>query len=66
MFTWLVRENRSGLHYFITKPTKAILFPFSQSQILQQNPPPTPKKGEKTNNQPTNNNKKNNNNNFLI
>lgn len=47
IFTSLVRENRSGLHYFITKPTKVIYFPFSQSPSFQQNPPSTKKKKEK-------------------
>lgn len=47
IFTSLVRENRSGLHYFITKPTKVIYFPFSQSPSFQQNPPSTKKKRKK-------------------
>lgn len=47
IFTSLVPENRSGLHYFITKPTKVIHFPFSQSPSFEQNPPSTKKKKEK-------------------
>lgn len=47
IFISLVRENCSGLHYFITKPTKVIRFPLSQSPSFQQNPPSTKKKGKK-------------------
>lgn len=47
IFTSLVRENRSGLHYFNTKPTKVIFHLVNPHRSNRTLPPPKKKKGKK-------------------
>lgn len=47
MFTSLVPENRSGLHYIITKPTKVIHFHLVNPHRSNRTLPPPKKKKEK-------------------
>lgn len=60
IFTSLVRENRSGLHYFNTKPTKVIFHLVNPHRSNRTLPPPKKKKEKKKRKEKTNNNKNQN------